>query len=558
MSATRVHPHPLTSVGIADQLAGALRFAGADLIFGVPGGGTNLDMVGALEAAGCRFILTHTETAATIMAGVAAELTGRPSASVVTRGPGAASAVNGIAQALLDRQPVLVIADCVTTADRDRVSHQRLDHHQMLGAATKASITVDGYNAAEAARVAVSLAVGGRPGPVHVDVDPSTTGPSPLRHVAPGLGAAGSLEGVRSLLAGARRPVVIAGVGMVAAGRHRRQATSALRGFAEGAGVPVFTTYKARGVVADSSTVAAGVATGATIEGPLLEQADLIIGAGLDPVELIPAPWPYAAPVVLIGRWPIDDSAYFGDHLAAELVGDLDQLFDELVAGGHSDWPAETASSHRRAACARLLDVAPPSPGGLTPQAVVTIARRVAPPGTVATIDAGAHMLAAVPLWEVEEPGELLISSGLATMGFALPAAVAAALVRPDRHVVCFTGDGGLGMALAELETLARLRLSVVVVVFNDASLSLIAVKQKAERHGGDRAVRYAPTDFAAIAAGCGLASVRVADPVQYEQALTAALTRQGPTLLDVSVDPSGYPAIMDAIRGGRRQAVSE
>ena len=97
---------------------------------------------------------------------------------------------------------------------------------------------------------------------------------------------------------------------------------------------------------------------------------------------------------------------------------------------------------------------------GLAPHEVVDAARARAPAGTIATVDSGAHMLVAMPLWEVDEPGEALISSGLATMGFALPAAIAAALARPGRQVVCFTGDGGLGMALAELETLARLELA--------------------------------------------------------------------------------------------------
>src|SRR5450759_743242 len=129
-------------------------------------------------------------------------------------------------------------------------------------------------------------------------------------------------------------------------------------------------------------------------------------------------------------------------------------------------------------------------------------------------------------------------------MGFALPAAAAAALVHPDRHVMCFTGDGGLGMALAELETLARLRLRVVVVVFNDATLSLIAIKQRPEGHGGEGAVRYAPTDFAAIGAACGLVSHRACDLDEYRRALREALATDGPTLIDVTVDPSAYPAV--------------
>ena len=114
----------------------------------------------------------------------------------------------------------------------------------------------------------------------------------------------------------------------------------------------------------------------------------------------------------------------------------------------------------------------------------------------------------------VEEPGQVLISSGLATMGYAVPAAVGAALARPDQRVFCFVGDGGLGMVLGELETIARLCLAVTVVVFNDASLSLIRVKQRPEGHGDERAVRYSPIDFAAVAAGLGLpsTSVRTAD----------------------------------------------
>jgi acetolactate synthase-1/2/3 large subunit len=168
----------------------------------------------------------------------------------------------------------------------------------------------------------------------------------------------------------------------------------------------------------------------------------------------------------------------------------------------------------------------------------------------VATIDAGAHMLAAVPLWEVDEPGELLISNGLATMGFALPAAIAAAIVRPSRRVICFTGDGGIGMVIGELETLARLGLDVVVVVFNDAALSLIAIKQKPSGQGGRHAVAYAPTDFAAVAAGFGIPSVRVDRVDAYRVAIETALSRAGPSLIDVAVDPSAYPAILAAIRG--------
>ncbi|GAC1544644.1 MAG: hypothetical protein NVS3B12_33420 [Acidimicrobiales bacterium] len=352
-------------------------------------------------------------------------------------------------------------------------------------------------------------------------------------------------------------PVVIAGGGFVTGRPDDRDAavTSLRRVVAQGH-IPVLTTYKGRGVVADSAEYCAGVATGATIEASVLEDADLIIGVGLDPVELIPGAWTYGADVVLLGRWQIDDSTFFGARLVAEVVGELDHLINTFVAGLATEWTPGTGARHRQDAADALTAAVPTAANGLTPQQVVTIARRVAPPGTIATVDAGAHMLVAVPLWGTERPGELLVSSGLATMGYALPAAAAAALVHPDRRVICFTGDGGLGMVLAELETLARLGLRVTVVVFNDATLSLIAIKQRAEGHGGEDAVRYAPMDFAAIGAACGLASARVVDASGYEAAMRAALAHEGPTIVDVTVDPSAY-SVIDAIRGARRSLSS-
>lgn len=533
---------------VAAAIAGALRDEGTAVIFGVPGGGSNLDLIGAAESAGCRFVLTRTETAAVIMAAVVAEISGTPAAAVVTRGPGAASAVNGVAHALLDRQPVILITDGVSSADRARVSHQRIDQGRMLDAVTKASVVVGPEDADAVARTAIRLARSGRPGPVHLDMDATASGAAvvPDESVRPLDRAA--LDTARALLRAARHPVVIAGVGALG-GQDRTVA--ALRRFVEPAAIPTLTTYKARGMLGDSSPAAAGVATGATIEGPLLHGADLIIGVGFDPVELIPGLWPYSAPVVLLGAWPTDDSTYFGANMAADVVGDIPELLDTLAGDITSAHEPATAAKLRAAALTAILGAVPDTAAsGLLPQQVVTVARDLAPPGTIATVDAGAHMLPAVPLWEVESPGELLISSGLATMGFALPAAIAAGLASPGRRVVCFTGDGGLGMVLGELETLARLDLPVVVVVFDDAALSLIAIKQRAEGQGGDNAVRYSPVDFAAVAAAAGLASARAGDMEAYRTALRAAYARPGPTLVDVTVDPAAYPAILQAIRG--------
>ena len=163
------------------------------------------------------------------------------------------------------------------------------------------------------------------------------------------------------------------------------------------------------------------------------------------------------------------------------------------------------------------------------------------------TVDAGAHFLAVMPLWPVSEPFRLLISNGLATMAFAVPAAIGAAVARPGEPVLAFTGDGGMSMTMAELETIARLQLPITVVVFNDATLSLIRIKQTAE-HGGDRAVAYQLTDFAEVARASGIDGYVVNSALEFRTVLAQDWDR--PRLIDARIDPSSYPALLAATRG--------
>jgi acetolactate synthase-1/2/3 large subunit len=521
-------------------------------MFGVPGGGPNLDVVGAAAAAGLRFVLARGETAATIMAATCADLTGVPGAVVVTRGPGLASAVNGIAHAALDRLPVVVIADTVPSA-ATRVTHQRIDQDALGRSVAKAAITVGGSRAAARA---VRTALAAPRGPVVANMDESAPGlgvndeaPAEAAVSAeagadPGAGPGAGARALSEALEQARRPVVLLGTGTV-------PRTAAVRKALAGSGIPALHTYRARGVMPDSAAEAAGLVTGGTMEWPLLSAADLILGLGVDEAEMIPAPWTYAARTILVTE--DEGHGYFTG--ATTLPMPLDQALDVLADGGASDWPGDAGRTAKDDAARRLAEVAAAAPGRLSPQQVVTTVRNGTPPETVATVDAGAHMLVAMPLWEVPEPGRLLISSGLATMGYALPAAIAAALCAPEAPVVAFTGDGGLGLTLAEIETAARLSLQVIVVVFNDAALSLIEIKQKPSGQGGAEAVRYRPVSFAAAATALGAAGATVSTEPELAAALAAALRRPGPTVIDAAVDPACYPAVMDLTRGqaGRR-----
>jgi acetolactate synthase I/II/III large subunit len=537
------------AAGAAGAIVAALARAGTRLVFGVPGGGPNLDVVGAAEAAGLRFVLAHGETAATIMAATSADLTGVPGAVVVTRGPGLASAVNGIAHAALDRLPVVVIAD--TVADT-RISHQRIDQEALGRSVAQAAVTVSGPRTAARA---VATALGAPPGPVIANMDDGVADRDGSEEIAPSV-AEGSAAVLAEAVRGARRPVVLLGTGAI-------PRTAAVRDALGGRGIPALHTYRARGVLPDSGAEAAGLVSGGTMEWPLLSAADLIVGLGVDEAEMIPARWDYAARTILVSE-PGAPPAHGWFTGATELTMPIDDALGVLAAGpgGTIEWPPDAGRAAKTDAARRLAAAATAAPGRLAPQQVVATARACAPPETIATVDAGAHMLVAMPLWEVPGPRLLLTSSGLATMGYALPAAIAAALCLSQTQevpVLAFTGDGGLGMTLAEIETAVRLSLRVMVIVFNDAALSLIKIKQKPTGHGGEEAVRYRPTSFAAAAAAMGAAGAAVTSERELAAALTDALTRPGPTVIDASVDPACYPAVMDLSRGqaGRRSVPS-
>ncbi|MFQ5830612.1 MAG: thiamine pyrophosphate-dependent enzyme, partial [Candidatus Methylomirabilia bacterium] len=237
---------------------------------------------------------------------------------------------------------------------------------------------------------------------------------------------------------------------------------------------------------------------------------------------------------------------------AVEVVGDLGLILEELAPRlrrkSRADWDMALVDrlKRERRACLAV------STAGLAPQRVVEIARELAPGGTVATVDAGAHMFPATTFWESEEPGTFLISNGLSSMGFALPAAIAAQLAYPSRRVVCLAGDGGLLMVAAELETAVRLRLPIVIVVFNDRALSLIQVKQEQKGYGSSE-MSYTGPDFAPLARSFGMPAFEAETEEEFRSAMSQALAAGAPALVDARIDASGYRQILETIRGAPR-----
>jgi acetolactate synthase-1/2/3 large subunit len=531
---------------LVDHLVESFAARGVKRIFGVPGGGSSLDLIRAAESRGIPFVLARHETSAAIMALSTGEIDGAPGIALTTIGPGLANAVNGMACATLDRAPLCLVSDGHSPQLTRFVTHQVFDQAALSAPVVKGQSRLEDDDPVGEVEHLLDLAQTPPYGAVHVELS-GTAARRTVTHASrtlPRQDRAYDPDGIhraQEQLARASRPVVI--VGLEAC---EPSFAKAVRRFCGRLACPVLVTYKAKGVVPDSNPLTIGIFTGGTLETACIENADLLVLIGLDPVELIPQAWRYHAPVLDIGLVP---RPIHYVQPAFGLYGPLDATLEALgnvsAAGG---WRAEEPARFRAAMRSRLAA----APGqGVSPQRAVELALASCPrhPRPRITVDAGAHMFSVTAFWECDAPRDLLISNGLATMGFALPAAIGAALAEPARKVIAFTGDGGLAMCLGELLTAKQQNAALVVVVFNDGSISLIDIKQQA-RGMPSEGVRWDRPDFSRVAEGFGLKAWRARTEVEYRQAIAAALAVDGPTLVDVHIDPTGYLEQIRALRG--------
>lgn len=532
-------------LSVTEAIVEELAQRGVTHMFGVPGGECNLDFIAAADRAGVRFVLTRTETSASIMACVAAELTGTPGVAMTTRGPGLAAAANGVAYADLDRAPLLLIADGYED-DQAYISHQRIDQTAILAPMLRASSDLRGGDALGELDRLLAAATGQSPGPVYLEVAgsrirrPAEAASFKHQPASPPALDLDQLKQARVMLAKAKRPVVVAGLQA-----RRPEAAMALNRFVEATGCPVLTTYKAKGVVSERTPLGLGLYAGGVAEEPFLSAADLIILYGFDPVEGPPQPWRYHdKPMLELSEHPHAHRLLEPElMLVADIAATLDGLADAVREPA---WSADELATVKE----RLWTAARTSPGeGIAPSQLVDAARAAFPPETRITIDAGAHMLPVLHLWQSGEANQSLISRGLSTMAFALPAAIAASLVDPDRPTVAFTGDGGIMMCLGELGTAIQYGATPVVVVFNDSALTLIGAKQK-RRQLAAAGVDFSDTDFAQVAAGFGWWSRRVTKVGDLAGAFAEAQKAGRAALIDVVINPAQYEEQILAIRG--------
>lgn len=526
----------------ADVLAERLYEAGCRHAFGMPGGEV-LTLINALEKAGIAFHLARHENAAGFMAEGVHHMTGAPAILVATVGPGAMNGVNVVANAEQDRVPMIVLTGCVDAAEAESYTHQVLDHRAVFDPITKATFTLDANAAGIMTEKAIGIATEGRNGPVHIDVPISVADapakPYPYRRtkvsaVAP---SGSDLSTAQDWLANASRPVMVVGLDVL---YDRSEYT--VKAFAERYNIPVITTYKAKGVLPEDHPLAIGGAGLSPLADKHLSAfvgaADLILCVGYDPIEMRPG-WqnlwdPKEVNVIDIHAEP---NHHFMHHASLSFVADTGA---SLLAIGEGIEPGETWPNGEVAALKADLASAFPDTDAWGPAGVIAECREVLPNDTVATVDSGAHRILLSQMWTCHGPRTLLQSSGLCTMGCAVPLAIGAKLVEPNRTVVSFSGDAGFLMVAGEMSTAAENGHNTIFVVFVDESLALIELKQR-QRQLPNAGVDFIGHDYAAIGRAFGGHGATVTNRAELRAALEDAMAAEKFTVIAAVIEPQSY-----------------
>lgn len=532
----------------ARVVARTLRKSGVARIFGVPGGEVT-DLMEGFREEGIEFVLTRHEASAAFMASATGLLTAVPGVCVGTLGPGATNMVTGVAQAYLDRAPVIVFTGQLPRWRMARDTHQVLDLQALYAPITKWRFSLEPKGVAAAISKAVDVATADRPGPVYIEV-PSDIGAresedgedaefrSHIRHHAVRCSVESAREAAR-LLASARHPVLLAGLSARRAG-----ATAELVALAEKAGMPVIVSPHGKSVFPESHRCFIGTLEmlGTAYLFDVISRADFLVTVGLDPVELM-GTWP-EKPGIFVDSVPNLDRYYTS---SVELIGPVRENLSALVSALEDartsprwdEFEVEALKAHLD----EIIPVPPENdhkPSGMYAKELFRAINRVLPGDSFLSCDVGAHKFASGQLWRPGVPGSFLITNGLSSMGYGLPSAIAAKLAFPARPAVAVVGDGGLAMYAGEMDTAVRCGAAIIIVVCVDNALSLIKMNQSRKGYPAYGS-EFSNPDWVTVATGMGLGAASAATEIELESALRDALSGGKPYLIQALVDPKGY-----------------
>lgn len=522
----------------AELFVRCLENEGIEYIFGIPGE-ENLDVMDALLDSSIRFVIVRHEQGAAFMADVYGRLTGHAGVCLATLGPGATNLITGVADANMDHAPVVAIAGQASTHRLHKESHQVLDLVQMFQPISKYSTRLLTPNTIpEVVRKAFKLAQTEKTGASFIEFPENLAGmeiddyPLPVKNPMLPEPAQDQVERAIKVISEAHEPLILAGNGVV-----RSKAWRQLQDFAERLNIPVANTFMAKGVMPFNHPLALGSA-GLQAKDYVhcgFEGADVIICIGYDLVEYHPYLWHPSRDrrIVHIDTTPAEVDAYY--PIEVGVVGDIKHSLlrvAELATPhtGHRLRPLREALIREMNACSE--DVGFP----IKPQKIIWDLRTAMEPEDIAVCDVGAHKMWMARMFRCDYPNTCIISNGFASMGIALPGAIAAKLAYPERNVVAVTGDAGFLMNVQELETAVRMKTPIVVLVWNDSGYGLIKWKQM-NAFGRPSHVDFNNPDFVQLAESFGAQGLRVESTEELLPTLRKALESDSVTVIDCPVD---------------------
>jgi len=527
----------------SDLFVRCLESEGVREIYGIAGE-ENADFMLSLDASPIEFVLTRHEQAAAFMAEVQGRLTGRPGVCLATLGPGATNLITGVADGNMDRAPLVVLTGQADSRRQHKESHQYMDVVAMMTPVTKWAHAVrHPDNIPEVVRKAFKLAAMEKPGACHVelaeDIAKRDAGTRPIR---PGRARRPvpddkSVDTAWSVLRRARRPLILAGNGAI-----RKRASKQLRIFTERTGIGVVSTFMAKGCVdrdAETCLFTIGLQE-RDLVACAVEAADVVVCLGYDMVEYPPRLWnpKRDKKIVHVDFLPAEVDEHY--RVEVEVVGDLAHTLWMLNERAAAEPVAFDTSAQKAVRRDMRADFAAhrddDTEGRIRPQKVLWDVREALGRHDLLLSDVGAHKLWIARYYHCHEPNTCLIPNGFCSMGFALPGAIAAARVHPDRRILAICGDAGFVMNLQEMETATRLGANVVVMIWEDGAHGMIEWKQETE-FGRHVDLSFGNPDFAMLARSFGWHGRRVEKSRELAPALAEAFRAEGPSLLVVPID---------------------
>ncbi len=523
----------------AELLIRCLENEGVEYIFGIPGE-ENLDVMDALLDSKIRFITVRHEQGAAFMADVYGRLTGRPGVCMATLGPGATNLLTGVADANMDRAPLVAIAGQGSTHRLHKESHQIVDLVNLFAPVTKYAMQIHAPEVIpEVVRKAFKVARAEKPGASFIDFPENIAAmsvqdkpPLKVQEPRPPVPPVEKLDQAAALITAASTPLIMAGNGVL-----RARATAALEAFAQRLNIPVTMTFMAKGAVARSHAMSLGT-SGLAANDYIscgFDRADVVICVGYDMVEYHPHLWHKNASQKIIHvdtlAAEVDEHYILDVGVVGDIAAGLEGLAARITPKQHN-WAVglRTTIDHE------IEQYAGDTGFPIKPQRILADLRASLAPHDILISDVGAHKMWVARLWPAQQANTCIISNGFAAMGIGVPGALAAKLAFPERNVVTITGDAGFLMNSQEIETAVRLGLAIVILIWNDSKYGLIKWHQD-RRFGRTSHIDFNNPDFVQYAHSFGARGFRVASAEQLAPVLEQALTCGTVAIIDCPVD---------------------